>query len=392
MLNPRKCFARWLGCCALLVAANSCSESTGNVLPVAVAPTPRPSAIQRTPWGEVDGKPVTLFTLTNEHGLVLKVASYGGVITELDVPDRTGKPGDVVLGFDDLASYVKKNPHFGAIIGRVANRISGARFEFEGKTYRLAANDGKNSLHGGAKGWDKVVWDALAFDTPAGPAVRLTYTSKDGEEGYPGTVTAMNTYTLTNQNELKVEMEATADQDTVVSMAHHSYWNLAGQGSGTVLDQELRINADEYTPNDPALGTLGGEVAAVKGTPFDFTTTKPIGQDLKAAGGDPIGYDSNWVVNGDSQELREVARANDPKSGRVLTLYGDQPGVQFYSGNFLDGSIIGKRGTVYGQYSAFCLETQKFPNAVNVPAWQSQVVLKPGQVYKSTMVHAFTTE
>ncbi|HEY3665483.1 MAG TPA: aldose epimerase family protein, partial [Polyangiaceae bacterium] len=277
-------------------------------------------------WGEVDGKPVTLFTLTNNNGLVMKVANYGGVITELDVPDRTGKLADIVLGFDDLASYVKKNPHFGAVIGRVANRISGARFELEGKVYPLAANDGKNSLHGGAKGWDKVVWDAIASDTPAGPSVRLTYTSKDGEEGYPGTVTASNTYTLTNDNELRVEMEATTDKDTVLSMAHHSYWNLAGHASGPVLGQELKINANKYTPNDPATGTLGGEIASVKGTPFDFTSAKTIGQDLTAAGGNPIGFDGNWIVNGAPGQLREVLRVKDPKSGRVLTLSGDQPG------------------------------------------------------------------
>jgi aldose 1-epimerase len=340
----------------------------------------------------VDGKPVTLFTLTNKNGLVMKVANYGGVITELDVPDRNGKLGDIVLGFDNLASYVKKNPHFGAVIGRVANRISGARFDLEGKTYKLAANDGKNSLHGGAKGWDKVVWDALAIDTPAGPAVRLTYTSKDGEEGYPGTVTAINTYTLSNKNELKVEMEATTDKETVVSMAHHSYWNLAGHASGTILDQEVRINADKYTTNDPATGTLGGEIAAVKGTPFDFTTAKPMGRDLKAAGGNPIGFDENWIVNGAPNELREALRAKDPKSGRVLTISGDQPGVQFYTGNYLDGSDTGKGGARYAQYTGFCVETQKFPNSVNIPAWQPEVVLKPGQVYKSTMVHAFTTE
>ena len=359
---------------------------------MAAAPVAKTASIQKQAWGEVDGKPITLFTLTNKNGLVLKVANYGGVITELDVPDRNGKLADVVLGFDNLASYVKKNPHFGAVIGRVANRIVGARFDLEGKTYKLAANDGKNSLHGGAKGWDKVVWDALAVDTPAGPAVRLTYASKDGEEGYPGTVIAMNTYTLTNKNELKVEMEATTDKETVVSMAHHSYWNLAGHASGTILDQEVRINADKYTPNDPATGTLGGEIAAVKGTPFDFTTAKPMGRDLKAAGGNPIGFDENWIVNGQPVELREALRVKDPKSGRVLTISGDQPGVQFYTGNYLDGSDVGKGGARYAQYTGFCVETQKFPNSVNIPAWQPEVVLKPGQVYKSTMVHAFTTE
>jgi aldose 1-epimerase len=205
-------------------------------------------------------------------------------------------------------------------------------------------------------------------------------------------VTASNTYTLTNDNELRVEMEATTDKDTVLSMAHHSYWNLAGHASGPVLGQELKINANKYTPNDPATGTLGGEIASVKGTPFDFTSAKTIGQDLTAAGGNPIGFDGNWIVNGSPGQLREVLRVKDPKSGRVLTLSGDQPGVQFYSGNYLDGSDTGKGGVKYAQYTGFCIETQKFPNSVNIPAWQPEVVLKPGQVYKHTMVHAFTIE
>src|SRR6185369_2266137 len=242
-------------------------------------------SIQQTTWGEVDGKSVTLFTLTNKNGLRAKVATYGGIITELHVPDREGKLADIVLGFDDVASYVKGSPYFGAVIGRIANRISGARFELEGVSYQLAANDGKNSLHGGVKGWDKVVWDAVALDTPDGPSVQLSYTSKDGEEGFPGTVKAKNTYTLTNANELKVEMRAETDRLTVINMAHHSYFNLAGHGSGPVLDQVVKLNASRSTPNDPALRTPGGQISPVAGTPFDFTTPKPIGQDLKAAGG-----------------------------------------------------------------------------------------------------------
>jgi len=349
-------------------------------------------SIQQTTWGEVDGKSVTLFTLTNKNGLRAKVATYGGIITELHVPDREGKLADIVLGFDDVASYVKGSPYFGAVIGRIANRISGARFELEGVSYQLAANDGKNSLHGGVKGWDKVVWDAVALDTPDGPSVQLSYTSKDGEEGFPGTVKAKNTYTLTNANELKVEMRAETDRLTVINMAHHSYFNLAGHGSGPVLDQVVKLNASRYTPNDPALRTPGGQISPVAGTPFDFTTPKPIGQDLKAAGGDPVGFDSNWIVDGPAHELRDVARVKDPHSGRVLTLKGDQPGVQFYSGNFLDGTLRGKGAASYPQYAGFCLETQGFPNAINVPAWRDQVLVKPGAPYASTMIFSFTTE
>jgi aldose 1-epimerase len=383
--------AHWIGFCTLISIGNGCAKA-GNDAPPVVSSQAALPAIEQAAWGSVDGKAVSLFTLRNKHGFVLKVATYGGIITEFEVPDRAGKLGDVVLGFDDLQGYVKSSPYFGAIIGRVANRISGAHFELGGKTYELAANNGKNSLHGGNKGWDKVVWDAEPLETPAGPALRLTYVSKDGEEGYPGTVKAQNTYTLTHANELRVEMEATTDRTTIINMAHHTYWNLAGQGSGTVLDQELTIHAENYTPADPVTLSVAGEIKPVRGTPFDFTTPKQIGKDLKAAGGDPIGFDANWVVDGEPHQLRQVAQLKDPKSGRVLTLRGDQPGVQFYSGNFLDGSLIGKGGAHYPQYSSVCLETQRFPNSINVPAWRGDVVLEPGQVYKSTMVLAFTTE
>jgi len=324
--------------------------------------------------------------------LQVMVATYGGIITELHVPDRAGKLGDIVLGFDDVASYVKGSPYFGAVIGRIANRISGARFELDGKSYELAANNGKNSLHGGVKGWDKVVWDAVAVDSPVGPSVQLSYTSKEGEEGFPGTVKAKNTYTLTNENELKVEMQAETDRRTVINMAHHSYFNLAGQAGGTVLEHVLQLRASRYTPVDPALNTPNGEIAPVAGTPFDFTAPKPIGRDLKAAGGDPIGFDHNWIVDGAPHEMRDVARLNDPHSGRVLTLRSDQPGVQFYSGNFLDGTLRGKGDAKYPQYAGLCLESQRFPNAINVPAWRDQVLLEPGVPYASTMIFSFTTE
>jgi aldose 1-epimerase len=217
----------------------------------------------------------------------------------------------------------------------------------------------------------------------------LIYVSKDGEEGYPGTVTARTVYTLTNKNELKVEMDATTDKTTLVNMAHHSYWNLGGYNSGTILDHELMLNADQYTPGTPMVPD--GRVVSVKGTPFDFTSVKAVGRDLKQTGGKPIGYDHNFVVNGPPTQLRPVARLRDPKSGRVMTVAADQPGVQFYTGNFLDGSAKGK-GATYGQYAALCLETQKFPNAINVPAWRDQVILRPGQMYRHLMVHTFSVE
>ena len=347
-------------------------------------------AISEAEFGVHDGKPVKVFTLTNANGLVLKAITYGAIITEFHVPDKAGNKADIVLGFDSLNGYVEGNPYFGATVGRVANRIKNAKFTLEGKQYKLAANNAPHHLHGGNKGWDKVVWDAEAVETANGPQIKFSYVSPDGEEGYPGTVTAKATYTLTNQDELRVEMQATTDKTTLVNMAHHSYWNLGGHASGTIEDHELTLMADKYTPPN-GLVPEGG-IKPVKGTPFDFTNPKPIGKDLKAAGGKPIGFDHNWVVNGEPGELRPVAKLKHPASGRVMTLEADQPGIQFYSGNFLDGSTVGKGGTKYAQYAGLCLESQKFPNSINVPAWKDEVILKPGATYQHTMVHRFSAE
>ena len=343
--------------------------------------------IEKASYGTVDGKPVDLYTLTNAKGAVAKITNYGAIVTELQMPDKNGKMGDVVLGFDKVDDYVAKSPYFGAIVGRVANRIANGKFTLDGKAYQLNTNNAPHHLHGGKKGWDKVIWTAESKETKDGPSLKLTHVSPDGEENYPGTVTATATYTLTNENELKVEMTATTDKTTLINMAHHSYWNLAG--GGTILDQELTIPADSYTPGSPMVPD--GKIKPVKGTPFDFTTAKPIGKDLKAAGGTPVGFDHNWVVNGEPHAMRLMAKLKDPKSGRVLTITADQPGLQFYSGNFMDGSNTGK-GVKQVQYSGLCLESQKFPNSINVPAWKEEVILKPGQTYKHTMVHKFTTE
>jgi aldose 1-epimerase len=329
------------------------------------------------------------YTLTNRHGLVARITNYGAILTEMHVPDRTGSLADVVLGFETLDGYIKGSSYFGAIVGRVANRIANAAFTLEGTRYVLAANNAPHHLHGGSRGWDKVVWSATPLDTADGPALELTYVSRDGEEGYPGTVSARTVYTLTNRNELRVEMQATADQTTLVNMAHHSYWNLGGHDAGTILDHELTLHADRYTPGSPMVPD--GRIHPVKGTPFDFTSAAPIGRDLKQTGGIPIGYDHNFAVNGEPNRMRPVARLKDPGSGRVMTLSADQPGVQFYTGNFLDGSTSGK-GTAHAQHAALCLETQKFPNAINVPGWQDQVILRPGEAYRHVMVHAFTAE
>jgi aldose 1-epimerase len=370
----------------LLLALAAIGGSSGE----ARAADKKGGTISKAAFGTVDGKEVELYTLTNANGLVMSVMTYGAIITKLETPDRSGKMADIVLGFDTVDDYVKGNPYFGATVGRVANRIRNAEFTLDGKTYKLQANNSPHHLHGGKKGWDKVVWTAQTSETPAGPSIKLTYESKDGEEGYPGTVQATAVYTLTNKNELRVEMSATTDKTTIVSMAHHTYWNLGGEGSGPISEEELKIFADRYTPGDPLVPT--GKAVDVKGTPFDFTKAKAIGKDLQAAGGDPVGFDHNFVVNGQPNAMRAVARLKDPKSGRVMTITADQPGLQFYSGNYLDGKTVGKGGHAYAQHTGLCLETQKFPNAVNVPAWANQVILKPGKTYKHTMIHAFTAE
>lgn len=351
----------------------------------------KPVPIVTSAFGTVDGKEVRLYTLTNASGLVMKVTNYGAIVTELHVPDRNGQLGDVVAGYESLDGYLKSTPYFGATVGRVGNRIKRGEFQLGGKTYKLAINNPPNHLHGGKKGWDKVVWEAEPGDTANGPTVRFTYVSKDGEEGYPGTVTATVTYALTNQNEFRIEMDATTDKTTIVNMVHHTYWNLGGYDSGPVTDQELTLHADTYTPGDPVVPD--GTIKSVEGTPFDFRSPKAIGKDLKAVvvTGNPIGYDNNFVVDGDPDTLRPVARVKDPRSGRVMTLEGNQPGVQFYAGIFLDGTITGK-GHTYKQYDALCLETQKFPNSINVPAWRHEVILEPGQTYRHVMVHRFSTE
>lgn len=373
-------------------AAPAVAPVTGSA-PADAQPVAKEKAITEAPFGSVGGVEVKLYTLKNKNGLVAKITNYGGIITELHTPDKSGKMADIVLGYDKVDDYVKATPYFGAVIGRVANRVKNAQFSLEGKTFKLAANADKNSLHGGKVGWDKVVWTAEPLETASGPALKLTYVSKDGEEGYPGTVSAQNTYTLTNDNELKVEMSATTDKTTIVNMAHHTYWNLGGHGSGPITGEELTLFADQFTPGPSAADPVpDGKVKAVKGTPFDFTAPKPIGKDLKEAGGKPIGFDSNWVVKGDPHALRPVAKLKDPKSGRVLELSADQPGVQFYSGNFLDGSNKGKGGVVYQQYTGLCLESQKFPNSINVPAWKDEVILKPGATYKHTMIHKLSVE
>lgn len=348
------------------------------------------AGVQRSEFGDLDGEPVHLFALKNRQGLLLKVTTYGAAVTELHVPDRFGRLADVVLGFDDLAGYVAHTEFFGATVGRVANRIRGGTFELEGKRYQLAQTDGPHHLHGGHRGWDKVVWRAEASDTPRGPSVVLRHTSPDGDQGYPGRVDATTTYTLGHDGSLSIEMRATSDAPTIINMANHAYWNLAGHGAPDVLAHELVLDAEFYTPGDPVVPA--GHLERVVNTPFDFRGPKLIGKDLASIGNDPVGYDHNWVVNGVPGALRRVGRVRHPASGRILSLEATAPGVQFYSGNYLKGDRPGKGGKRYGKHAGLCLETQAFPNSINVPEWEEQVMLLPGQEYQHLMVLRFAAD
>lgn len=341
-------------------------------------------------WGTIDGRPVHLYTLKNDNGLMMRVTNYGATITELHVPDRSGQLADIVLGYDSLAGYIASSPYFGCIAGRCANRIADGRFTLDGTAVQLARNNGPHHLHGGVKGFDKHVWEARLLKTADGPALRLERTSPVGEENYPGELRVVVTYTLSQRNELITDIEAHANAPTLCNLAQHTYWNLAGHASGPVDNQVLTLYASHYTPVSPALIPTG-ERAPVAGTPFDFTQPKPIGRDRAAVGGTPVGYDHNFVVNGSPREMRPVARVLDPASGRIMELSANQPGVQFYGGNFLDGTLVGKGGVKYPQYGGFCLETQCYPNAINVPAWV-QPVLRPGETYHHRMVTRFTTD
>jgi aldose 1-epimerase len=335
-----------------------------------------------------DGTAIKLFTLTNQSGVQVKITNYGGIVVSLTEPDRKGAMADVVLGFDSLAGYLANaGPHFGALIGRYGNRIGNARFSLNGVEYQLEKNNGANSLHGGARGFDKRVWTPRPL--PDG-GLALTYLSKDGEGGYPGNLTVTVTYHLTDANELKIDYAATTDKDTVVNLTNHAYFNLKGAGSGDILGHQVTINADRFTPVDSGLIPTG-DLRSVNGTPFDFRKATPIGarieqndEQLKLGNG----YDHNWVLNKSGDGLSLAARVEEPESGRVLEVYTTQPGMQFYTSNFLDGSIKGKGGKAYGRRSAFCLETQHFPDSPNKKNFPS-TVLKPGQKFASSTVYRF---
>jgi aldose 1-epimerase len=348
--------------------------------------------ISQKPFGQTqDGVQVFLFTLRNHRGAEVQICNYGGIVTSFKVPDRHGKMGDVVLGYDNLEGYLKESPYFGALIGRYGNRIARGKFTLDGHQYTLATNNYPNALHGGVKGFDKVVWDARVLANPAGPSLKLTYLSKDGDQGYPGNLSVTVIYTLTGDNALETDFTATTDKDTIINLTQHSYFNLAGKGD--ILGHVVMIRSDKFTPVDSTLIPTG-QLQPVNGTPFDFRTPTAIGarinqddEQLKFG----KGYDHNWIINKPMGQLQLMARVTEPTTGRVLEVLSTEPALQFYSGNFLNSSITGKGGWVYEFRDGFCMEPQHSPDSPNRPEWPS-VVLKPGQTYRHTMQFKFSVE
>jgi aldose 1-epimerase len=371
---------------------------TGALLMTTLAPvgaTPQPGSTTKESFGKTpDGQPVDLYVLTTKNGAEVSITNYGGAVVSLKVPDRNGKLADVVLGYDNVDGYVAGNSYFGALVGRYGNRIGHAQFVLDGKTYTLAKNNGENSLHGGIKGFNKGLWTAKTLSAKDGQSLELSYFSKDGEEGFPGNLKVTVIYTLTDANALKIEYTATTDKKTVVNLTNHAYFNLAGQGSGDILGHLLMINADQFTPVDAGLIPTG-ELRDVTGTPFDFRKPTAIGaridqadEQLKLGGG----YDHNFVLRMPMDHGAALAaRVVEPISGRVMEVWTTEPGIQFYTGNFLDGKAIGKGGATYPKRNAFCLETQHFPDSPNQPKFPS-VVLNPGERYHTITTYKFSVE
>ncbi|MFN8354123.1 MAG: aldose epimerase family protein [Spirosomataceae bacterium] len=350
------------------------------------------ASITKESFGTVDNQPIDLYTLTNANGMTMKVTNYGCLITHLTAPDKDGNFEDVVLGFDSLASYLKPNPFFGAIVGRYGNRIANGKFTLDGQTYTLATNNGPNHLHGGIKGFDKKIWKAEEFKTDSGVGLTLTYTSPDGEEGYPGNLATKIVYTLSNDNTVRVDYEATTDKPTVVNLCQHTYFNLTGGAKRDILDHELSLHGSQFVPVDKTLIPTG-ELASVTGTPFDFTKATAIGArindttDVQIKNGG--GYDHCWVVDRKDSSMVTFATVVEPVSKRKLEVSTTEPGVQFYTGNFLDGSLTGKGGLVYKKRYGLCLETQHYPDSPNQPKFPS-TVLRPGQTYKTSTIFKFS--
>src|SRR5215471_11105245 len=374
---------------ALLGVAACFTQACSNETKQAETRSEVKSNVKQKPYGKMpDGAAVDIYTLTNDKGMQARILTYGGALVSLTAPDKDGKYGDVLMAMDDLDGMRQQDNFFGALIGRYGNRIGKAQFVLDGQTYKLPANNGANTLHGGPEGFDKKVWAAKSGPTTEGPSLELTYTSKDGEMGFPGTLTAKVVYTLTQNNALRIDYTATTDKPTVVNLTNHAYFNLAGEGD--ILAHEVMINADRFTPVDEGLIPTG-ELKPVKGTPFDFTSATAIGgrinqddEQLKFG----KGYDHNWVLNKSDASMTKAAEVHDPKSGRVMEVWTTEPGLQFYTGNFLNGSLHGK-GRTFAQRNAFCMETQHFPDSPNKPDFPS-TKLQPGQTYHTTTVYRFS--
>jgi aldose 1-epimerase len=381
---------RELATAAFTLTVLLASAATGWAQPA--APAGKGARVDKSAFGTTkDGVAIELYTLTNSRGVVAKVMTFGALLTELHVPDRQGTLADVVLGFKSLAPYEGDHPYFGGTIGRVGNRIALGKFRLNGQEYTLATNNGPNHLHGGVKGFDKRVWKAQTVPAADGVAVKFTYVSADMEEGYPGTLTSTVVYTLTNRNELRLDYTATTDKPTILNLTNHSYFNLAGDGKGDILGHELMLMADRFTPVDDTLIPTG-EIASVRGTVMDFTRFTPIGARIaQVPGPAPGGYDHNYVLNHGGGVLALSATVREPSTGRVMDVLTTEPGVQFYTGNFLDGTITGKAGVAYKKHYGFCLETQHFPDSINRPNFPP-VVLQPDKTFKSTTVYRFSAK
>lgn len=365
-----------LGSLVMGTIFTSCTQKTTKEMPK--------SGITKQAWDKVDSQMVDLYTLTNKNGVEVKISNYGGKVTSWITPDKTGKMGNIVLGFNHPNSYTKDVPYFGALIGRYGNRIALGKFTIDGKTYTLATNNGKNALHGGNKGFDKVIWTAEPI-VDSVSALTLTYLSKDGEEGYPGNLKVTVKYTLTDTDELKIDYTATTDKATPINLTNHTYFNLSGDHSNTILDETIQINADRYTPVNAELIPTG-KLDPVKGTPFDFTKAEKIGSRMAQVPGTPNGYDHNYVLNNSDTTLHQAAVLYDAASGRQLEVTTTQPAIQFYTGNFLDGKLIADDGKPINQHTALCLETQHYPDSPNQPAFPN-TILKPGEIFHSTTVY-----
>lgn len=385
----------WIGGLTASILLGSCSQQGGPKGSGDMTQGKCEMKVEKENWGTtLDGAKVDLYRLINANGMRTDITTYGGIVVRLMVPDRNGKFDDVVLGFDSLAGYLKGHPFFGALVGRYGNRIAKGRFTLDGVEYTLATNNMGNHLHGGLKGFDKAVWQAEPLQCGEAVGLKLSHTSKDGEEGYPGNLKCTVTYRLTNSNELKIDYEATTDKATPVNLTNHSYFNLAGAGSGDVLGHVMMLNADRFLPVDKTLIPTG-EIRPVKGTPFDFTKPTPIGKNINADDQQikfGNGWDHCWVLNKKTPgELTLCARVTEPTSGRVMEMWTTEPAVQFYSGNFLDGSNVGKGGKVYNFRNGFCLEAEHYPDSPNKPEFPS-TILRPGQKYRQETIYRFSAK